>query len=213
MKNIILLLLSVCFTTNKLVAQDIQSLFLAMPDSITPLLTDVNKADFIDFKESKMEAKVQNRFFKSSIMKSLSKDYICIEMSENSMWEMKLLPYKDSFVIGVLETVRLPMKDSKLTLYDIDWNQLPTVQFHPSFHLASFTDAKVLADNKITNSELTAIELHSYYYKFNENNNQLIVVFTGLDYLPKELKDRLDKAFNYTLTYSWKEDSFYLSKE
>ena len=34
-------------------AQNMRSVFIAMPDSITPLLTKVNKEDFVDFLDNK----------------------------------------------------------------------------------------------------------------------------------------------------------------
>ena len=42
--------------------QEAKAVFVSMPDSLSPLLTAVNRADFIDFLESKMKAKVENRF-------------------------------------------------------------------------------------------------------------------------------------------------------
>ena len=43
-------------------AQDMKSVFIAMPDSITPLVTKVNKEDCVDFLDSNMKAEVKNRF-------------------------------------------------------------------------------------------------------------------------------------------------------
>lgn len=42
--------------------QEAKAVFVSMPDSLSPLLTAVNRADFIDFLDSKMKAKVENRF-------------------------------------------------------------------------------------------------------------------------------------------------------
>ena len=43
-------------------AQEAKTCFKNMPDSICPLLSAVNRADFIDFLESKMKAEVTNSF-------------------------------------------------------------------------------------------------------------------------------------------------------
>ena len=43
-------------------AQDMKTLFIAMPDSIAPLLTKVNREDCVDFLASNMKAEVKNRF-------------------------------------------------------------------------------------------------------------------------------------------------------
>ena len=61
--------------------QEAKAVFVSMPDSLSPLLTAVNRADFIDFLESKMKAKVENRFGGESEMTDLNKDYIRIQMT------------------------------------------------------------------------------------------------------------------------------------
>ena len=57
-------------------AQEAKTCFKNMPDSICPLLSAVNRADFIDFLESKMKAEVTNSFGGKSEMTELSPDYI-----------------------------------------------------------------------------------------------------------------------------------------
>ena len=57
-----LLLIAVLFCAMPLFAQNMKSVFIAMPDSITPLLSQVNKEDCVDFLDSNMKAEVTNRF-------------------------------------------------------------------------------------------------------------------------------------------------------
>ena len=64
--------------------------FTNMPDSLSPLLTAVNRADFIDFLESKMKAEVTNRFGGKSEMTELTPDYIRVQVTPQSTWQMKL---------------------------------------------------------------------------------------------------------------------------
>ena len=71
-------------------AQEAKTVFVNMPDSLSPLLTKVNREDCIDFLESKMRAQVENRFGKKSEMTDLSKDYIRMQMSPQTTWQMKL---------------------------------------------------------------------------------------------------------------------------
>ena len=53
-------------------AQEAKTCFKNMPDSICPLLSAVNRADFIDFLESKMKAEVTNSFGGKSEMTELT---------------------------------------------------------------------------------------------------------------------------------------------
>ena len=43
-------------------AQEAKAVFVNMPDSLSPLLTKVNREDCIDFLESKMRTSIRNRF-------------------------------------------------------------------------------------------------------------------------------------------------------
>lgn len=90
-------------------AQEAKTCFKNMPDSICPLLSAVNRADFIDFLESKMKAEVTNSFGGKSEMTELAPDYIHVKMTPQSSWQMKLLPVNDSTkVVCVVSTVCAP---------------------------------------------------------------------------------------------------------
>ena len=62
-----------------LYAQDMKTLFIAMPDSVAPLLTKVNREDCVDFLASNMKAEVKNRFGKVSELKRLTDDYLFLQ--------------------------------------------------------------------------------------------------------------------------------------
>ena len=72
-------------------AQEAKTCFKNMPDSICPLLSAVNRADFIDFLESKMKAEVTNSFGGKSEMTELSPDYIHGEHQEDRL-ELLAIP-------------------------------------------------------------------------------------------------------------------------
>ena len=86
-------------------AQEAKTCFKNMPDSICPLLSAVNRADFIDFLESKMKAEVTNSFGGKSEMTELSPDYIHVKMTPQSSWQMKLLPINDTSELAATASV------------------------------------------------------------------------------------------------------------
>ena len=113
-------------------AQEAKTCFKNMPDSICPLLSAVNRADFIDFLESKMKAEVTNSFGGKSEMTELSPDYIHVKMTPQSSWQMKLLPTNDSTkVICVVATVCAPACDSHVKFYTTDWKELVASSYLP----------------------------------------------------------------------------------
>lgn len=95
-KKLIVFLFVVGMGIGSLSAQLAKTCFTNMPDSLSPLLTAVNRADFIDFLESKMKAEVTNRFGGKSEMTELTPDYIRVQVTPQSTWQMKLLSVNDS---------------------------------------------------------------------------------------------------------------------
>ena len=91
MKKLTMFLCLACAWMCSLQAQEAKTFFKNMPDSLSPLLTAVNRADCIDFLESKMKAEVTNRFGGKSEMTELAPDYIRIQRTPQSSWQMNLL--------------------------------------------------------------------------------------------------------------------------
>ena len=126
----ILILCMVWFCVTTLVAQDMRSLFVSMPDSLAPLLTKVNREDCIDFLDSDMKAVVRNRFDKEAELKTLTEDYLLMQMTASSTLEMKLLPLDDSLkVVCVVRTVDTGVADSDIQFYDTSWKKLVGADF------------------------------------------------------------------------------------
>ena len=149
-------------------AQEAKTVFVNIPDSLCPLLSSVNRADCIDFIESKMKAQVTNRFGGKSEMTELSPDYVSLQMSDASNWQMKLLPLNDTTkVVCAVSTVCAPACDSHIRFYTTDWKELPATDFLPSvpqmndFFTSSdstdydFIDARLQADMTLMQAELS----------------------------------------------------------
>ena len=120
-KKLVVFLFAVCMGIGSLSAQPAKTCFTNMPDSLSPLLTAVNRADFIDFLESKMKAEVTNRFGGKSEMTELTPDYIRVQVTPQSTWQMKLLSVNDSTrLICTVSTVCAPACDSHIKFYTTD---------------------------------------------------------------------------------------------
>ena len=111
-------------------AQEAKTLFINVPDSLCPLLTKVNREDCIDFLSSKMKAQVENRFGQKSEMTDLSKDYIRMQMTPETTWQMKVLALNDTTnVICTVATACAPACDSSIRFYTTDWKPLTADSF------------------------------------------------------------------------------------
>lgn len=126
----ILLIISLMFAFSAIRAQEAKVLLNSIPESILPLLSSVNRADFVDFLESKMKAEVKNKFGGTSEMTDLTANYARIRMTSRSTWEMKTLPVNDStLIICTVSTTCAPVCDSEVHFYTSDWREIPSSSY------------------------------------------------------------------------------------
>lgn len=188
----ILLIFASFFCILSVVAQDMKTVFLSMPDSITPLLTKVNKEDCIDFLASDMKAEVKNRFGNVSEMKKLTDDYALIQMTSQSTLEMKLLPLNDSVkVVCMVKTVCASACNSEVHFFSSDWKQelsqkallqIPKAEeffLTPDSIVPEYMEARKKADMNLMKASLSA------------DNASLSIWYTTPDYLNKEDREKL----------------------
>ncbi len=209
-KSIIFLFLTTIWICS-LQAQQAKSYFINMPDSMSPLLTSVNRADCIDFLESKMKAEVTNRFGGKSEMTELTPDYIHMQMTPQSTWQMKLLAVNDSTkIICTVSTVGAPACDSDVHFYTTDWKELPTGAYLPilpvmddfimdapdTVDLYDYQDARRQADMLLMKADLSAKDI------------TLTFTFTTPDYIEKTTAEKLKPFLRRPVIYVWKEGKF-----
>lgn len=211
------LLLFICLLVSLSVqAQTLKELFVTMPDTLTPLLTKVNREDFGDFLASNMKAEVRNRFGKSSEMTELTDDYLYLKMTSVSSLEMKLLPLSDSLkVICVVQTYQAPVADSKIRFYDVGWKQLDASRFIDLPDDSLFFRKPV---NEIQADSLQNLRTHTdvslQEARLSADDRTITFHYTTLEYLDKKTSAEL-KTFlvQKPLQYIWAENRFVRSVE
>lgn len=211
MNRLILLAISLLVLPLSLRAQLAKDVFKAMPDSLNLLLTSVNRADFIDFLESKMKAEVTNRFDGKSEMTALTSDYIHIRMTPQSTWEMKLLPLTDSTkVVCAVSTVCAPACDSHIRFYTTDWKELPAADFLPALpvtddFIEAAPDSADIYDYQDARRQADILFLKA---SLSPTDAALTFTFCTPDYMEKEATDRLKPFVRRPVVYTWKEGKF-----
>jgi hypothetical protein len=188
----ILLIVLTFFCAMPMVAQNMKSVFIAMPDSITPLLTKVNKEDCVDFLDSHMKAEVKNRFDGTAEMKVLTDDYALIQTSEVGTLEMKLFPVNDSTkVVCMVKTVCASACDSEILFYTSDWKQ----ELDKKEYL-QWPDAGAFFLPKDSLSEEDVFirqkaDMHLMKASLSKDAPTLTFIYTTPDYLNQEDKEKL----------------------
>lgn len=194
-------------------AQEAKTCFKNMPDSICPLLSAVNRADFIDFLESKMKAEVTNSFGGKSEMTELSPDYIRVQMTPQSTWQMKLLPVNDSTkVICTVSTVCAPACDSHINFYTIDWKELPAASYLPA--LPAMDDFIIQAPDTVDIYEYQAARRQADMLlvktDLSAKDAALTFTFTTPNYMEKEAAEKLKPFIRRPIAYTWNQGKFIL---
>ena len=173
-------------------AQDMKSVFVAMPDSVIPLLTKVNREDFIDFLDSSMKAEVKNRFGNVAEMKVLTDDYTLVQTSEVGTLELKLLPVNDSTkVVCMVRTVCASACDSDVRFYSSDWKE----ELEADIFLQKPSVNAFFLPNDTISEEGALIckkaDMHLMKASLSKDETSLAFLYMTPDYLNKEDKEKL----------------------
>lgn len=209
MKKLIYLFL-VWGCTFSVAAQDMKKVFIAMPDSLTPLLTKVNKEDCIDFLASNMKAEIKNRFDKSSEMKVLTEDYLQMQMTENSTLEMKLFPVNDSVkIVCMVKTVCSSACDSEIRFYDTSWKK----EFPKSDYLQLPAPQTFYLPTDTVSSEVELIkrkaDMHVMKAVLSKDDSSLSFIYTTPEYLNQEDREKLSPYLRKeAVVYRWEDGKF-----
>lgn len=197
------------FSLTSLQAQEAKTLFVNMPDSLSPLLTSVNRADCVDFLESNMKAQVDNRFGKKSEMTALSKDYVRMQISSEAVWQMKVLALNDTTkVICTVSTACAPACDSAVRFYTTDWKPLSASQFITLPVMEDFLLTPDSVDIYTFEEGIRSADILLMKADFNKENAELVLTLTTPDYMEKETAEKLKPFLRRPIVFQWKEGSF-----
>lgn len=118
-----LFLITICCLTcsSRMAAQNIDSLFAHVPESVCPMLTHSNKLDLLDLYNSHMKAVTSNLYGGQTLLKEKSENFLKLQQTESTDWCMKLYTVSPQSYILVSQTFRTPYPESVLTWYDTQW--------------------------------------------------------------------------------------------
>jgi len=209
MKKLKVILTLSCVLATCLHAQEAKTCFVNMPDSLSPILTSVNRADCVDFLASKMKAVVTNRFGGKSEMTQLSSDYINVKMTPESTWQMKLLPLNDSTkVICTISTACGPACDSNFRFYTTKWEELSSSSFLQVPVLTDFLSIPdTVKDYAVQDAEQRA-DMLLMKADFSATNDKLTFTFTTPQYMGKKVEEKLSSFIHRPIAYIWSKNKF-----
>lgn len=106
-------------------ASDLRTLFIGMPDSIMPSLTQSDRMDFLDYMDSGMRARVHNKLGGNSEMTLYRDNMLTVKTSQSGRIDMVLFPFRNGKnLICIIKTVTARYDDSRLSFYNEDWTPI-----------------------------------------------------------------------------------------
>ncbi|RHR55373.1 DUF3256 family protein [Parabacteroides sp. AF17-28] len=209
MKRFLLTIL-LCVFVWGMKAQQMDAIFVVMPDQYVPQLENAWRKDLIDLYNTGKEAKLKNTMNGFSMLKKLTDDYLLLQVTDRSTVEMKLLPLvNDTYVVCMITTVYGPVPDSQIEFFTTDWKPLEAADLYTPVPAEWFI--KDDADkNSISFTEATTrLDMDLRKYSLSSDNQTLTVEYTTPQYLSQAERKRVEPFLKNTpKVYTWEKFHF-----
>jgi hypothetical protein len=183
-------------------AQTFRDMYLDTPDSVMPLLTKLDRSDFIEYLKAGMRAKVTNRLDGVSVLKELTANYLYLQTTSSSSMQMKMLPFKGDSIMCVVNTVKAEVEDSRIAFFGRSWNRLSDGDFFKAPSIKDF-----FADKDSASSYMDKCDMYLVALRLNAADDSMIAEYTMPAYMGRE--DSLVVApFLRKLVYRWNGERF-----
>lgn len=106
-----------------LAARTIADFFASEPGNIFTLLTRTHRLDMVDYYNSGQVVAVPNNLAGETRLIELDSTYLKVQTSGSRVVEMLMRKAGKDTVITVIETVMTPVPDSRLTQWNVHWQQ------------------------------------------------------------------------------------------
>nr|WP_129735207.1 DUF3256 family protein [Parabacteroides goldsteinii] len=186
MKRLIFSIL-ICALALGVKAQEMDALFISMPDQNIPQLENAWRKDLVDLYKSGKDATLKNTMNGSSSLKKLTSDYLLLQATERSSIEMKLLPLvNNTNVICMIRTVNGPVADSQIEFFTTDWQPLAVSDLFTPVDADWFIKDDTDKNSNAFQDAASRLDMDLIQYTLSPDNLTLTATYTTPLYLSKE---------------------------
>ena len=140
--RMLLILLAAFFIESA--ARDMRSVWKSVPDTVVPGIDRVRRLEMLDLVDYRVKAEVNNRLGTTSVMDTVTADYLHITLSKSCDMSMRLLPTAEGdTLICMLTTFKAPEAESTICFYDLDWQRMDNAKYLPFSSLDEVSDSLV----------------------------------------------------------------------
>lgn len=124
-------------------ARTISDFFASEPGNIFPLLTRTNRLDMVDYYYNGQQVALKNNMAGESELLELDSAYLKVRSSDSRTVEMLMRKVGKDTVITVIETMMLPVPDSRLTQWNGHWQRFTSDKLFPMPSIDDFIVKKM----------------------------------------------------------------------
>ena len=186
MRRVIVTLL-ICVFALGMNAQDMTSVFTAMPDQYIPQLEHAWRKDLVDLYTSGKESRLKNTMNGFSTLKNLTSDYLLLQVTDRSTIEMKLLPLvNNTNVICLVKTVNGPVPDSRIEFFTTEWEPLAASDLFTPVEADWFIKEDADKNSTAFLDAASRLDMDLIQYSLSPENLTLTATYTTPQYLSQE---------------------------
>ena len=211
--SIIIAALTVISLISPTSARAVRDFFASEPGIVFPLLPVNTRLDMLDYFDNGQIVSATNNLGNDTQIISLDSTFLSVQTSECRTVELRMFtPSAHDTVIAVIETVELPMADSRISFYDRNWKLLQTSKFITPPTMADFF-TKATPRGKRADL-LSSIDFPLIKLMFKGKAHDVVVAKSGLKdfYSPIDYK-RFEPYVTDSLFYTFNGRKFNLRKQ
>ncbi len=211
--SIIIAALTVISLISPASARAVRDFFASEPGIVFPLLPVNTRLDMLDYFDNGQIVSATNNLGNDTQIISLDSTFLSVQTSECRTVELRMFtPSAHDTVIAVIETVELPMADSRISFYDRNWKLLQTSKFITPPTMADFF-TKATPRGKRADL-LSSIDFPLIKLMFKGKAHDVVVAKSGLKdfYSPIDYK-RFEPYDTDSLFYTFNGRKFNLRKQ
>ena len=184
-------------------AQDMRTLFVEAPDSVFPLQPKRMRVELAEFAAAGMRYNLSNALDGKSVIEYVTDDYMLLRSSGMSTMQLRKLPFGDSFVICVVNTVVAEAADSRIAFFDSKWRRLSAGEFFVFPQIKEF----FVSSEAGTGAEAGLCDIYLVELLLGKENNSLVATYTMPDYMSDEEAEKVRPLLR-AIVFRWNGNRF-----
>lgn len=200
----------VCVYAFSAKAQDVDALFVAMPEGNIPQLESAWRKDLVDLYNSGKEARLKNTMNGFSTLKKMTQDYLLLQVTDRSTVEIKLLPLvNNTKVICMVRTVCAPVADSRAEFFTTEWEPLDASDMFAPVSSDWFIKEDADRNSAAFLDATSRLDMDLMEYHLSPYSLTLTATYNTPQYLSREDRERVAPFLKESpKVYTWDKHHF-----